>query len=259
MKFIVYISIFILASTHLVKAQDAVAAEAQRRHQEKSYLSGHLDYAFTYLNGTGGNERAQYYEDYIQDLNNNGIIAEGGLYGRHGVSFGVSWDQFLSKRYAIHYQGSYWQTGYREKLNVSGETEFGSITQTKLLKANLNYLHLLGGLKYYSDYGITLTLGAFVNYNIVDKVKNEESSKITGRFGESDTTVSEELYFHEYFGQNRTVFLTGGVFSIGFKWNDLEFDASIKSTGPILDVIDDKIFNVYQFGIRYSIPTRPED
>ena len=197
--------------------------------------------------------------DYIQDLNNNGIAAEGGLTGRHGISLGVSWDQYLSKRYAVHYQGSYWQTGYREKLTVAGESDFGTITQSKIFKANLNYLHFVGGLKYYSDYGVTLTLGGFVNYNIVDKVKNDESINMTGRFGESDTSFSQELYFHEYYGQNRTVFLTGGVFSIGYKWYDLEFDASIKATGPILDVIDDKILNVYQFGVRYTIPIRRED
>lgn len=259
MNRIIYILLVFLLIGKGSFAQDAVAAENQRRHKQQSYLSAHLDYVYTYLNGTGGNERAQYYEDYIQDLNNNGILAEGGLYGRHGFSLGASWDQFLSRRYAIHYQGSYWQTGYREKLNVSGENDFGQITQTKLFKANLDYVHFLGGLKYYSDYGVTLTLGAFVNYNVVDKVKNEESSSLTGRFGESDTTVSQELYFHEYFGQNRTVFLTGGVFSIGYKWYDVEFDFSIKSTGPILDVIDDKVLNVYQFGIKYTIPIREEE
>lgn len=240
-------------------AQDAVAAEAQKRYQEQSYLSGHLDYAFTYLNGLGGNERAQYYKDYIQDLNNNGVAADGGLYGRNGFSLGVAFDQFLSKRYAIHYQGSYWQTGYREKLNAVGVTEFGEIEQTKTFKANLDYLHLIAGLKYYSDYGITLTLGGFVNYNIVDKVKNEERIKMTGRFGESDTTISQDLFFHEYYGVNRTVFLTGGVFSIGFKWYDFEIDASIKATGPILDEIDDKVFNVYQFGVKYTIPTKQDE
>ncbi len=259
MRVLIFISFFIIALSQSVEAQDAVANEVQKRFKEQSYLSAHLDYAFTFLNGTGGNERAQYYEDYIQDLNNNGVFAEGGLYGRSGISFGISWDQFISKRYAMHYQASYWQTGYREKLNVSGGNEFGQVVQTKLLKANLNYLHLLGGFKYYSDYGITLTLGAFVNYNVFDKVKNEEMSNITGRFGESDTTISQDLYFHEYFGENRTVFLTGGVFSIGFKWYDLEFDASIKATRPILDVIDNKIFNVYQFGIRYTIPIKRED
>ena len=231
----------------------------QRLYKSQSYLSGHFDYVYTYLNGLSGNERAQFYKDYIQDLNNTGIVAEGGLYGRNGVSFGVSYNQYLSRRYALHYQCSYWQTGYREKLNVLLSNESGQIAQTKSFKANLNYIHILGGLKYYNDYGVTLNLGGFVNYNIVDKIKQEESSQISGGFGESDTSIIQELYFHEYYGENRIVFLPGVMFGIGYKYYDIELDASIKLTGLVLDKIDDKVFNVYQLGIRYTIPTKKEE
>jgi len=242
-----------------VFGQDAPGAENQRRYREQSYFSAHLDYAYTFLNGTGGNEKAQYYRDYIQDLNNNGIAAEGGIFGRDGLSFGVAYDQYLSKRYALHFQTSYWQTGYREKLSVAGKIEEDEIIREKSLIANLDYFHILAGLKYYNDYGLTLTLGGFVNYNILDKVKYDEVSKVTGRFGESDTSINQSLYFHEHYGQNRTVFLTGGVFMIGYKYYDIEFDASIKFTGSILEETDDFFFNVYQFGIRYTLPTKRED
>jgi len=259
MRLLVKILFFILFFSPFLKAQETPSdLEKQKRYKAKSYLSGHVDYVYTYLNGLLGNERAQFYKDYVQDLNNNGIIAEGGLYGRSGMSFGISYNQYLSKRYALHYQCSYWQTGYREKLSIMAENESGQIIQTKSFKANLNYIHIVGGLKYYNDYGITLILGTFVNYNIVDKIKKDESSKRSGSFGESDTSIIQELYFHEYYGGNRVVFLTGGMFSIGYKYFNVEFDASIKLTGPILDQIDDKIFNVYQLGIRYTIPTKKE-
>ena len=260
MRILTTILFLLFCACASLKAQETpVEAEVQRRYKAQSYLSGHIDYVYSYLNGIGGNERAQFYKDYIQDLNNNGIVAEGGLTGRNGFSIGISFDQFLSRRYALHYQSSYWQTGYREKLNVVNLKESGEMLQTKTFKANLDYIHILGGFKYYSDYGVTLTLGGFVNYNIVDKIENTESTKMTGSFGDVDTITSQQLYFHEYYGENRIVFLTGGVFSIGYKWNNLEFDASIKLTGPILDQIDNKIFNVYQFGVRYTIPTKKEE
>ncbi len=242
-----------------LKAQETpTEVEAKRRYRAESYLSCHIDYVYSYLNGIGGNERAQFYEDYIQDLNNNGIVAEGGLTGRNGFSFGISFDQFLSRRYALHLQTSYWQTGYREKLNIVHRTESGEMIQTRRFRANLDYIHILGGFKYYSDYGVTLTLGGFVNYNIVDKIENIEVTKMSDSFGDLDTSINQQLYFHEYFGENRVVFLTGGFFSIGLKWYQVEFDASIKLTSPILDEIDNKVFNVYQFGVRYTIPTKKE-
>lgn len=246
--------------TVLGKAQDAKAGETQRRYKEQSYLSAHLDYTYTFLNGTGGNERAQFYDDYVQDLNNNGIAASGGLYGRHGLSLGTAYDQYLSKRYALHFQLSYWQTGWRENLSAVGETELGDkIEVSKDIRANLDYMHFVTGVKYYNDYGITLTLGGFINYNVLDKVKQEEREVTSGRFGDSDTTISSNLFFHEYYGENRTVFLTGAVFSIGYKWYDIEFDASVKFTGSILEDTEDKILNVYQLGLRYTIPTKRED
>ena len=55
--------------------QDAPAAEAERQ-----------------LNGIGGNERAEYLSDYVDDLNNNGIAADGGLFGRNALSLGVFYD-----------------------------------------------------------------------------------------------------------------------------------------------------------------------
>lgn len=252
--------LLIIAFVPVLKAQDPKADEAQRRYKEQSYLSAHLDYTYTFLNGTGGNERAQFYDDYVQDLNNNGVAASGGVFGRHGFSLGGAYDQYLSKRYALHFQLSYWQTGWREKLSAIGTaTEGNEIELSRELSANLDYMHLAAGVKYYNDYGITLTLGGFVNYNVVDKVKEEFRERSSGEFGESDTTYSTELFFHEYYGENRTVFLTGGVFSIGYKWYDLEFDASIKITGSILEDTEDKLFNVYQLGMRYTIPTRRED
>lgn len=254
--------LFCLLILFIVKlnGQNPVAEEAQKRYREQSYLSAHLDYTYTFLNGTGGNERAEFYRDYIQDLANNGIAASGGVFGRHGVSVGAAYDLYLSKRFAFHSQLSYWQTGYRERLSASGETSAGNeLNISREIKANLDYMHLLGGFKYYNDYGITLTLGGFVNYNIVDKVKHEETYNASGRFGTQDTTISSDLFFHEYYGENRTVFLTGGVFTIGYKWYDIEFDASIKVTGSILETTENKLFNVYQLGFRYLIPTRRED
>ncbi len=260
MRVLLIILFLLFGSYNSLKAQETPPElETQRRYKAQSYFSGHIDYVYSYLNGTGGNERALFLKDYIQDLNNNGVVAEGGLMSRQGFSLGMSYDQFVSKRYALHYQFSYWQTGYREKLNSFLQDEFGQITKSNSLKANLNYIQLLSGLKYYNDYGITLTLAGFVNYNIVDKITTEESLKTNGSYGESDTSVTQKLYFHEYFGENRVVFLTGGAFSIGYKWNSIEIDASIKVTGPILDKIDDRIFNVYQLGFRYTIPTKRDD
>ena len=260
MRLVIIISFFSCLFSSFLNAQESpVEVEMKRRYKAQSYFSCHLDYVYTFLNGTGGNERSEFYKDYIQDLNKNGIVAEGGLYGRNAFSFGIAFDQYLSRRFAIHYQVSYWQTGYREKLNVIGESETGQIIRKKLFKANLNYLHLIGGLKYYNDLGLTLTLGGFINYNIADKIRNVESFSTTGSFGDSDVSLDQNLYFHEYYGQNRIVFLTGGMFSIGYKWKNIEFDASLKATGPILDVIDDKVLNVYQLGVRYKIPTKRED
>ena len=81
----------------------------------------------------------------------------------------------------------------------------------------------------------------------------------SGRFGSDVTERDEELYFHEHFNDNRSIFLSGGLFAIGYKWEQFEFDFSAKITGPILSEIEDKYFNVYQFGIRYEIPLVRED
>jgi hypothetical protein len=239
--------------------QDAPAAEAERRHKAQSYFGAHIDYVYTQLNGIGGNERAEYLSDYVEDLNNNGIAADGGLFGRNALSLGVFYDMYLSKRFALQFQTSYWQTGYKETLNAVGETESYSLKHSYKLNANLDYFHFAPGVKYYNDFGITLTLGAFVNYNVGDRVKIKESKVFSGRFGSDVTERDEELYFHEHFNDNRSIFLSGGLFAIGYKWEQFEFDFSAKITGPILSEIEDKYFNVYQFGIRYEIPLVRED
>jgi len=239
--------------------QDAPAAEAERRHKAQSYFGAHIDYVYTQLNGIGGNERAEYLSDYVEDLKNNGIAADGGLFGRNAISLGVFYDMYLSKRFALQFQVSYWQTGYKETLNAVGETESYSLAHSYKLNANLDYFHFTPGLKYYNDLGMTLTLGAFVNYNIGDRVKIKESKVFSGRFGTEITEQDEKLYFHEYYNDNRSIFLSGGMFAIGYKWEQFEFDFSAKVTGQILSESEDKYFNVYQFGIRYEIPLVRED
>lgn len=243
----------------VVSAQDAVQEENQRRYRENSYLSAHLDYTYTFVNGIGGNEGAKFLNDQIEDYNNQGIPADGGFFGRHGFSLGAAYNLFLSKRYALHMQASYWQTGYRENLSFVGEGENTTFNVEQKFKANLDYAHILLGFKYYNDLGLTLNFGPFINYNMVDKIKITENSTVVSRAGTEITSQEEELFFHEHYGLNRTIFLTGVFFSVGYRYNNFEFEASVKGTGSILEEVDDYLLNVYQVGVRYKIPLKSQE
>lgn len=251
--------LFFLLVTPLAYGQEAKAKAEQKRHRQESYLAAHVGYSYSSLAGLEGRELALYWDDYIQDLNNNGIAADGGLMGRHSPVIGVSYTQFVSRRFALPFHLDYWQIGYREKINASGETGTGTMDRSKDFRLNLNYMHLQTGLKYYNDFGMTLTLGGFVNYNLVDKVKDKEELTLTGRFGSENTSKDSTKYVHEHFNENRVIFLTGGFFSVGYKWNQYEIDASYKLTASFLSETDDQYFTIYQVGFRYTIPIRKEE
>lgn len=243
--------LFILPA--LVFSQETSEAVAKSRKKQVSYFGAHTDLVFSRLEGVEGNDRKLYIEDYVEDLNHNGIAAEGGIYGRYASSFGVYYDQFIGQRFALHVQASYLQTGYRERLKALGSTDNGDVNQSVDFKANLDYIHFLGGIKYYNDFGITLMLGGFVNYNTLDKIKNEELKVTSGRFGDEESVVKEELFFHEYYGENRTIFLTGGAFTMGYRWKRYEADFSFKATTQILSETDDMYYYIYQLGFKYQL------
>jgi hypothetical protein len=228
-----------------------------KRDLKESYFGVHTDFVYSRLEGTEGNERSLFLDDYIQDLNFNGIAAKGGITGRYASSFGAFYDRFVGQRFALHFQASYLQTGYNEKLTAKGTTIDGSLDEILDFKARLDYINLLGGVKYFNDFGITLTLGVFVNYNIIDKIDNKVFRLASGRYGSSEVKKEEELYFHEYYGVNRVVFLTGGAFAIGYKWKTFEVDFSFKITSQILSERDDMFLHLLQVGFKYQI-TRPK-
>lgn len=248
----------IMTMPFLMFSQETSEAVAKSRKKQESYFGAHTDFVYSQLTGLEGSERKLYIEDYVEDLNFNGIAAEGGIYGRYASSFGVFYDKFIGQRFAMHLQASYLQTGYRERLKALGSTDNGDVNQNLDFKANLDYLHFLGGVKYYNDFGVTLMLGAFANYNTLDKIKNEELKITSGRFGDEETIVKEELFFHEYYGENRTIFLTGGAFAIGYRWQQFEVDFSFKTTTQILSETDDMYYNLYQLGFKYQITGREE-
>lgn len=256
-KRLLFISLAVISP--FVNAQEAKEKAVKKKHREASYLAAHVGYSYSLLGGLEGQELGLYWDDYIQDLNNNGIAADGGLTGRHSPVFGVSYTQFVSRRFAIPFHLDYWQIGYREKINASGETETGGIERAKDFRLNLNYLHIQTGLKYYNDFGLTLTLGGFVNYNTRDKVRDKEDLILSGRFGSQSLSKDSVKFVHEHFNENRVIFLTGGFFSVGYKWNSFEIDASYKITGSFLSETDDQFFRVYQLGFRYKIPLRKEE
>jgi len=237
--------------------QESSEENASKRKKKESYFGAHADLVISRLEGLEGNERRQYIEDYVQDLNFNGITAEGGISGRYASSFGVFYDRFMGQRFALHLQASYLQTGYRETLTAIGETDNGTIQEVRKFKASLDYFHFLGGIKYYNDFGITLTFGGFVNYNLIDKIKNEELKITSGRFGNEETRKDEELFFHEYYGDNRVVFVTGTAFSIGYKWEKYEVDFSFKMTSPIIAEKEDMFLHLFQVGFKYQL-IKPE-
>lgn len=237
--------------------QESSEENAKKRKKRSSYFGAHTDLVVSRLEGVEGNERRQYLDDYIQDLNFNGIAAEGGISGRYASSFGVFYDKFIGQRFALHLQASYLQTGYRETLTAVGETDNGDIEEVRKFRARLDYLHFLGGIKYYNDFGVTLTLGAFVNYNLVDQIKNEELKITNGRFGSDEIRKDEELYFHEYYGNNRVVFVTGAAFSAGYKWKKYEVDFSFKMTSPIIVEQEDMLLHLFQVGFKYQL-IKPE-
>lgn len=250
--------IFILLMLPLIGFSQETSEGIKKRKKQQSYFGAHTDLVFSRLEGIEGNERRLYFEDYVQDLNFNGIAAEGGLLGRYASSFGVFYDHFVGQRFALHVQASYLQTGYREKLTAIGSTDAGDIEHTRDFKARLDYLSFMGGLKYYNDFGVTVTLGAFMNYNTLDKVKNVEVKKTTGRFGVDEFKLDQDLYFHEYYGENRVIFLTGAAFSLGYRWQRYEADFSFKGTSQILEETDDMYYYLFQFGFKYQI-TKPEE
>jgi hypothetical protein len=235
-------------------AQESSEENASKRKKKESYFGVHSDLVYSRIEGIEGNERRVYLEDYIQDLNFNGIAAEGGVTGRYASTFGVFYDRFVGQRFAIHIQASYLQTGYNEKLIAVGSTDAGDIEEVRNFKARLDYLSFLGGIKYYNDFGITLTLAGLINYNIIDKVKNEELKISTGRFGTTEVRKDEDLFLHEYFGNNRVVFLTGGAFSAGYRWKEYEVDFSFKITSQILSERDDMFLHLFQIGFKYQLP-----
>jgi hypothetical protein len=233
--------------------QESSEANAKNKKKKESYFGVHADLVYSRLEGIEGNERKAYLNDYIEDLNFNGITAEGGISGRYASSFGGFYDKFIGQRFALHLQASYLQTGYKEKLTAIGETSGGSIEEVMEVKARLDYINFLGGIKYYNDFGITLTLGGFMSYNLIDKVKNEHVKITSGRFGSEEIRKDEDLYFHEYYGQNRVVFLTGGAFAAGYRWKQFEVDFSFKVTSQIISERDDMFLHLFQLGFKYQI------
>ena len=233
--------------------QDSSKENTNKSNQKKSYFGAHTDVVVSRLEGLEGNERKQYLEDYIKDLNFNGISAKGGISGRYASSFGLFYNRFIGRRFALHLQASYLQTGYKEALTAVGETSIGSLEEVRNFKVRLDYLHFLGGIKYYNDVGVTLTLGGFVNYNLIDKIKNEELKISSGRFGSAEIRKNEVLFFHEYYGNNRVVFVIGSVFSMGYRWKDYEVDFSFKMTSPIIVEKEDMFLHLFQVGFKYQL------
>ncbi len=249
----ILLTILIVIFSFSAIGQESSEKNASKRKKKESYFGAHVDLVYSRLEGIEGNERRAYLDDYIQDLNFNGIATEGGITGRYASSIGLFYDKFVGERFALHFQTSYLQTGYNESLTAIGTTESGGLEEVRKFKARLDYVNFLGGIKYYNDFGITLTLGAFVNYNVLDKIKNEELKITSGRFGSSEIRKDEELFFHEYYGENRVVFLSGGAFAMGYRWKEFEVDFSFKITSQILSERDDMFLHLFQLGFKYQI------
>ena len=253
----VILTILTIVFSLTATGQESSEENANKRKKKESYFGVHADLVYSRLEGIEGNERRAYLDDYIQDLNFNGIAAEGGITGRYASSFGGFYDRFFGERFALHIQASYLQTGYNEKLTAKATTDNGGLEEVRQFKARLDYINFLGGVKYYNDFGFTLTLGAFVNYNILDKIENEELKITSGRFGSTEISKDEELFFHEYYGENRVVFLSGGAFAMGYRWKEFEVDFSFKVTSQILSENEDMFLHLFQFGFKYQI-AKPE-
>ena len=233
--------------------QESSEENKNEEYKKESYFGVHADLVYSVLEGVGGNERSLFLDDYIKDLNFNGIAAEGGMNGRYASSIGAFYDKFIAQRFALHFQVSYLQTGYNEKLMAKGTTDNGSLEEVTDFKARLDYINFLGGIKYFNDFGVTLTLGGFVNYNLLDKIENKKLKITSGRFGSTEINKDEKLYFHEYYGENRVVFLTGGAFALGYTWEKFEVDFSFKITSNILSEREDMFLHVMQVGFKYKI------
>ena len=245
--------ILIIVTTFKTFGQESSEDNKNDENKKESYFGIHADLVYSRLEGIEGNERSLFLDDYIKDLNFNGIVAEGGMNGRYASSIGVFYDRFIAQRFALHFQASYLQTGYSEKLIAKGTTDNGSIEEFTDFKARLDYINFLGGIKYFNDFGVTLTLGAFVNYNLIDKIENKKIKITSGRFGSTEINKDEKLYFHEYYGENRVVFLTGGAFSVGYTWEKFEVDFSFKITSNILSEREDMFLHLLQVGFKYQI------
>ena len=247
------LTILIIVATFKTFSQESPEENKSERNRKDSYFGVHTDLVYSILQGIEGNERSVFLDDYIKDLNFNGIPAEGGMNGRYASSIGFFYDRFVGRRFALHFQSSYLQTGYNEKLNAKGTTDDGSLEEVTEFKARLDYINFLGGIKYFNDFGVTLTLGVFVNYNLIDKIKNKRLKITSGRFGSTEIRKDEKLYFHEYYGDNRVVFLTGGAFALGYKWDEFEVDFSFKVTSNILSEREDMFLHLLQLGFKYQI------
>ena len=58
--------------------------------------------------------------------------------GRYASSIGAFYDKFIAQRFALHFQASYLQTGYNEKLMAKGTTDNGSLEEVTDFKARLD-------------------------------------------------------------------------------------------------------------------------
>ena len=249
------LTILIIVTTFKTFSQESSEKNRTERNRRESYFGAHADMVYSTLKGIEGNERSVFLDDYINDLNFNGIAAKGGMTGRYASSIGAFYDRFVGQRFALHFQASYLQTGYNERLTAKGTTDNGSLEEVINFKARLDYINFLGGIKYFNDFGLTLTLGGFVNYNLIDKIENKNLKITSGRFGSNEINKDEKLYFHEYYGDNRVVFLTGGAFAIGYMWKEFEVDFSFKITSNILSEREDMFLSLLQVGFKYKIYT----
>lgn len=199
---------------------------------------------YSQLAGVDGAERRTYINDLVEDLRKKGADASGGIYPRIGGYCGLQSSFFYTNRFALTGEVSYSQKGYRENLYF----HFSDTTYSSSIKLRADYLDFSLGIKYQSDYKISIYLGAMLGIIMHDKVKYRYEAK-------NDTLSiqqNETLYINQYYKVNRNLYLPGYVWGIMF---DLKKNWGInlrvqKSANIFAETLEQK-FLLFQIGIVY--------
>ena len=197
--------------------------------------------------GPNGYEKSLYYRDLIEDFNNNGHSASGGIFPRYSMNFGAFYAHYFSDQYTLESSLGIEKKGYKEELIYDYAQE--GIVQNYMSKAtvSLTYLDWSIGIKYFNRFGWTIQVGGIYSMNLVDRVHHEYSNNLT--VGDS-TIISEyhdkTLFFHEHYGFNREIYTPGYYLGFGYKYSRFEMEFLFKQQYGVYyeDKRDQNIFTL---------------